>query len=279
MAAEQGIDLATVRGSGPSGAILPRDLAVGEGVSKVARTPGASLSAAWRLMAERTTQSWTQVPHFYLVREVKANRLLAWHESLRQQFSKGITYTDIFTRLVAAALSKHPRLNAEWQEGRIVLKENINIGIAVATEEGIIVPVIHGADKLSVNEIAVRREAVVSRARAGRLRPEDVAGGTFTISNLGMYGVDAFNAIINQPQAAILAIGRIAPRVVAERNQPVVQPMTILTLTCDHRVSDGAHAARFLATLVESLETHPERPAPGDHAPELLKEESTGLAN
>ena len=121
-------------------------------------------------------------------------------------------------------------------------------------EEGLIVPVIHGADKLSVNEIAVRREEVVSRVRGGSLRPADVVGGTFTISNLGMYGVDAFNAILNPPQAAILAVGRIAQRVVAVNDQPAVQPMMIVTLSCDHRVIDGARGARFLETVVDLVE-------------------------
>jgi pyruvate dehydrogenase E2 component (dihydrolipoamide acetyltransferase) len=254
IAAERGIDLATVEGSGPEGAVVAQDLAAAGTSSKVKSKPVESLSAAWRLMAERTTQSWTHAPHFYLVREVNASRIIAWREKLRRGSSERITYTDILTKLVAVSLQEHPRVNAEWREDRIELKSQINIGVAVAMEEGLIVPVIHGADKLSVNEIAVRREEVVSRVRGGSLRPDDVVGGTFTISNLGMYGVDAFNAILNPPQAAILAVGRIARRVVAVNDQPAVQPMMIITLSCDHRVIDGARAARFLETLVDLIE-------------------------
>ena len=128
------------------------------------------------------------------------------------------------------------------------------MGLAVAIEDGLVVPVIHQADTLSVSELAQQRVELVAKAQSGKLRPQDISGGTFTISNLGMYNVDAFNAIINQPQAAILAVGRIAERVVPVHGQPVVQPMMVLTLSCDHRAVDGARGAQFLdsvATLIE----------------------------
>jgi pyruvate dehydrogenase E2 component (dihydrolipoamide acetyltransferase) len=130
----------------------------------------------------------------------------------------------------------------------------IHVGLAVAVEDGLVVPVIHRADTLGLHELAQQRIELVAKAQAGKLRPQDISGGTFTISNLGMYNVDAFNAIINQPQAAILAVGRIAERVVPVHGQPAVQPMMVLTLSCDHRVVDGARGARFLesvATLIE----------------------------
>jgi pyruvate dehydrogenase E2 component (dihydrolipoamide acetyltransferase) len=130
----------------------------------------------------------------------------------------------------------------------------VNVGIAVAVDDGLVVPVVHGADRLSLREIASRRATVVAAARAGKLRPQDVSGGTFTISNLGMYGVDAFLAILNAPQAAILAVGRIADRVVAEDGAPAVRPSLVLTLSCDHRVLDGARGAQFLETLVGLIE-------------------------
>jgi pyruvate dehydrogenase E2 component (dihydrolipoamide acetyltransferase) len=200
-------------------------------------------------MAERITQCWTSVPHFYLLREVNASGLIAWRDKAHKGAETKITYTDLLVRVVAAALRRHPRLNAMWDEGKIRLNEQINVGLAVAVEDGLVVPVVHAADKLSVGEIAARRQALVARAQAGKLRPDDIAGGTFTISNLGMYGVDAFNAIVNPPQAAILAVGRIAERVVPVNGQPAVQPMLVLSLSCDHRVVDGARGAQFLDTV------------------------------
>ena len=152
------------------------------------------------------------------------------------------------------ALHLHPRVNASWQSGRIVLNSDINIGVAVAVDDGLIVPVIHLANELDVTQIAERRSELVSLARAGKLRPEDLQYGTFTISNLGMYGVDIFNAVLNPPQAAILAVGRIADRVVPLGGQPVVQPMMILSVSYDHRVVDGARGAQFLDTLANLIE-------------------------
>jgi pyruvate dehydrogenase E2 component (dihydrolipoamide acetyltransferase) len=206
-------------------------------------------------MADRMTQSWTTAPHFYLVREVKVGRLVTWQDRARKQTGAHITYTDLLVKLVAAALSQHPAANSSWQAGGAILRHpGINIGLAVALDEGLVVPVLHHANTLSLADIAARREDVVARAQAGKLRPADIQGGTFTISNLGMYGVDAFNAIVNPPQAAILAVGRIADRVVAVNGQPAVQPTMVLTLSCDHRALDGARAAQFLGALADLVE-------------------------
>jgi pyruvate dehydrogenase E2 component (dihydrolipoamide acetyltransferase) len=219
-----------------------------------ARPAALGVSTVWRIMAERMTQSWTTAPHFYLVREVNVSRLATWRDRASKQTSARITYTDLLVKLVAAALVRHPAVNASWKNGAIVRHTEVNIGLAVAIEDGLIVPVIHRADTLSLAEIATRREDVVTRGQAGKLRPADIQGGTFTISNLGMYGVDAFNAIVNPPQAAILAVGRIADRVVAVDGQAAVQPTMVLTLSCDHRTLDGARAAQFLDTLAEIIE-------------------------
>ncbi len=253
LAQELGIDLRQVRGSGPEGAVLAGDVLAFHAARPPA-PPAPSLPGVWRAMVERLSQSWPQTPHFYLQREVHAARLLTWHERIQKRIPVRLTYTDLLIKLVAAALREHPRLNAWWREGSIVIHEDIHIGLAVATKEGLVVPVIHHADRLTLEEIAARRQELVERARAGRLRPEDVQGGTFTISNLGMYGVDAFMPIVNPPQAAILAVGRIVERVVPVDRQPVVQPMLTLTLACDHRVIDGARAAQFLGTLAELIE-------------------------
>jgi pyruvate dehydrogenase E2 component (dihydrolipoamide acetyltransferase) len=179
---------------------------------------------------------------------------MIWREQVQKRTTEKITYTDLLVKVVAALLQNHPRLNASWREGRILLNESVNIGIAAASDEGLIVPVIQQADTLHVSQLAQRRKELVERTRSGKVRLEDVSGGTFTISNLGMYGVDSFKAIINPPQAAILAVGRIADRVVPVGGQPAVQPMMSLSLSCDHRVVDGARAAQFLTELADVLE-------------------------
>jgi pyruvate dehydrogenase E2 component (dihydrolipoyllysine-residue acetyltransferase) len=251
LAAERGLDITTVRGSGPGDAVLAADVPAAAGAPRVAAAPVGNV---WRIMAERMTASWTSAPHFYLVREVNVSRLVTWRERVNKQTGARITYTDLLVRIVAAALSQHPRVNVSWREGAIVQHTDINIGLAVAVEDGLVVPVIHRADTLSLVEVAARREDVVSRGQAGKLRPADIQGGGFTISNLGMYGVDSFNAIVNPPQAAILAVGRIADRVVAVNGQAVVQPTMVLTLSCDHRALDGARGAQFLGALAELIE-------------------------
>jgi pyruvate dehydrogenase E2 component (dihydrolipoamide acetyltransferase) len=151
-------------------------------------------------------------------------------------------------------LRKYPRLNASWQNDTIVLNQEINIGLAVAVDDGLLVPVIHQADELTLTQLAAQRAKLVTGAKAGKLSLDDLSGGTFTISNLGMYGVDAFNAIVNPPQAAILAVSRIADRVVPVNGQPAVQPMMTLSLSCDHRVVDGARGAEFLQALADLIE-------------------------
>lgn len=261
LANEQGKDLAALMGTGPGGAVLTADVLAAPATAQeteiaenVVERQVSAVSSIWRIMAERTTQSWTTVPHFYLVREVNASRLMTWRELIKKRSSTKVTYTDLLVKIVAAALREHPRLNASWQQGGIAQHPEIHIGLAVATQEGLVVPVIHQADTLSLQEIARARSDLAAKAQAGRLRLQDIADGTFTISNLGMYGVDAFNAVINSPQAAILAVGRIVERVVPVYGQPAVQPMMTLTLSCDHRAVDGARGAQFLDTVATLIE-------------------------
>jgi pyruvate dehydrogenase E2 component (dihydrolipoamide acetyltransferase) len=257
LAGERGVDLRVVRGSGPGGAVLAGDVAAAKAPAAAAVTAGAAgqgVSNIWRIMAERMTSSWTTAPHFYLVREVNVSRLASWLQQARRQTGVHVTYTDLLVRLVAAAIARNPAVNGSWKDGTIVRNADINIGLAVAIDDGLVVPVIHRADTLSLADLASRREDLVSRAQAGRLRPADIQGGGFTISNLGMFGVDAFNAIVNPPQAAILAVGRIADRVVALNGQPAVQPTMVLTLSCDHRAIDGARGAQFLGGLADLIE-------------------------
>jgi len=253
LATERGVDIQALRGSGPGGAILAADVFAGT-PSAATRAEAPGVGTVWRIMAERMTASWTTAPHFYLVREVTVSRLVSWRDRARKQTGARITYTDLLVKLVAAALAQHPGVNASWKDGAIVRNADINIGLAVAIDAGLVVPIIHRADTLSLADITARREDMVSRGQAGKLRPADIQGGGFTISNLGMYGVDAFNAIVNPPQAAILAVGRIADRVIALNGQPAVQPTMMLTLSCDHRALDGARGAQFLGALADLIE-------------------------
>ena len=257
LAAEQGIDLdALGEGSGPGGALVAADVASTPARASAPAPAGGEqpLSRIWSVMAERTAQSWASAPHFYLLREVDAGRLASWRSVARDRAGRDVSVTDLLVRATAAALARHPQANAAWADGSIRLNDEVNVGIAVAVEDGLVVPVVHGADRLGVGEIAARREDVVTRAREGALRPEDVERGTFTISNLGMFGVDAFNAVVNAPQAAILAVGRIVERVVPVDGAPGIRPMMALTLSCDHRVIDGARAAQFLSELAALIE-------------------------
>jgi pyruvate dehydrogenase E2 component (dihydrolipoamide acetyltransferase) len=255
LALERGLDIGALPGSGPGGAVLAADVGAAKTPAvPVAQSAAGGVSNVWRIMAERMTASWTTTPHFYLVREVSVSRLVSWREKASKHTGARITYTDLLVKLVAATMAQHPGVNASWRDGAIVRHAEINIGLAVAIDDGLVVPVVHRADTLKLPELAARREDLVSRAQAGKLRPADIQGGGFTISNLGMYGVDAFNAIVNPPQAAILAVGRIADRVVALHGQPAVQPTMVLTLSCDHRAIDGARGAQFLGALADLIE-------------------------
>jgi pyruvate dehydrogenase E2 component (dihydrolipoamide acetyltransferase) len=258
LAAEKGIDIRTLAGTGPGRAVRTADVlsAKAAPAARAEQLPATS-STVWRIMAERTTEAWKTIPHFYLVRDVDASSLVSWRQAIRAQSADEIRYTDLLTSIVAKCLGAHPNLNSEASGGNVSAKKEINVGLAMAVDQGLVVPVIRNADKLTVSEIAASRRQLSSRAQAGKLKLDDLSTGTFTISNLGMYGVDSFHAIVNPPQAAILAVGRIASRVVAVDGQPAVRPIMTLTLSCDHRAVDGARAARFLQDLVQRLETAP----------------------
>jgi pyruvate dehydrogenase E2 component (dihydrolipoamide acetyltransferase) len=251
LAAEHGIELSTVAGSGPGGAVVAADIDGARGDE----SPVPDVPAVWRLMAERTTESWRSVPHFYVRREVDASRLQSWRASVRARpGQERVSHTDLLVKLVAEALRRHPRVNATWRDGGAATEAQVNVGVAVAVDDGLVVPVLHDADRLTLSETVARRIELVEAARAGRLRPTDVSGATFTISNLGMYGVDSFDAIVNTPQAAILAVGRIVDRVVPVDGKPAVRPVLQLSVSFDHRMVDGARGAEFLDTLASLVE-------------------------
>jgi len=245
LAADAGIDLVGVAGSGPGGAVKAVD--VGRSAEP------ASRSGIWSTMARRTAESWASVPHFFLEREVDAGRLWSWHASAARG-DPTVSFTDLLVRLTAACLPRHPLVNGRWDGSRTIHNPEVNVGVAVAVEQGLVVPVIHRADRLTLAQVTERRRHLVERAREGRLRLEDLQDGTFTISNLGMYAVDAFSAIVNQPQAAILAVGRIRERLVPVNGLPQVRQTLRLTLSCDHRAVDGARAAAFLTELGDLIE-------------------------
>lgn len=259
LAQERGLDLAALPGTGPNGAVLAADVLAAQFQPPSLRPPASDgqplpSSRLWRRMAERVTQAWTTIPHFYLQRDVNAARLAAWRAEAQARATEKITYTDLLVKLIAVALTKHPRINATWQGDDLITHSSVNLGLAVAVNDGLLVPVIHDAAALGLAQIAARRATLVTKAQAGKLALADLEGGTFTLSNLGMFGVDVFNAIVNPPQVAILAAGAVADRVVAVGGQPAVQPTLTLSLSCDHRAVDGARGAQFLQTLAELIE-------------------------
>ena len=208
-------------------------------------------------MAERTTQSWTTVPHFFVSRDLDATSLNATRQRLVPDIERShgvkVTHTDLMVAAVARALRKHPRMNGSWANGSITLNADVNVALAMAVENAVVTAVIHKADQAALGDVARQRKELAERARANRLQPADITGATFTISNLGMFGVDAFTAIIVPPQAGILAVGAIADRVVAVDGLIGVRPMVNLTLSSDHRIIDGARAAAFLNDVVAAL--------------------------
>jgi len=263
LAKELAVDIATVRGSGAGGEILASDVQAAAALAASSAAPKKSdnievPSSIGRLMAERTTLSWTTIPHFFVTREIEATALNEFRAKLAPEIERThkvrITHTDLLVALTSRVLLKHPRLNSSWTAEGIRLHDHVNMGVAIAVNDGVVVAVIFNAHTAGISEIAKQRNEIAERARAGKLRPADLADATFTISNLGMYNIDAFNAIINAPQAAILAVGRIAERVVPIHGQPAVQPMIVLTLSCDHRVVDGARGAQFLDTVASYIE-------------------------
>jgi pyruvate dehydrogenase E2 component (dihydrolipoamide acetyltransferase) len=274
LAREHGVDIATLKGSGPGGEILAEDImkasasaAQAPPAAAAARPtsppsaapsgPPEAVSSIGRIMAERTTQSWTSVPHFFVTREVNAGALNGTRERLIPVIEKShgvkVTHTDLMVAAVARALRLHPRMNGSWANDKITLNADINIALAMAVENAVVTAVIRNTDKIGLGDIAKRRKELAERARANRLQPADISGATFTISNLGMFNVDAFTAIIVPPQAGILAVGAITDRVVAVDGMIGVRPTVNLTLSSDHRVVDGARAAAFLNDVVLSL--------------------------
>ena len=275
LAAEGGVELNGVRGSGPGGRIVKRDIEAAleggaEPAEGAAPTPAPAAAAAAtgeyrdiplsqmrKTIAKRLAQSIGPIPTFYLTVEVDMTEAMSFRKKLNDRLSKEgvkVSPNDLVIKAVAAALRKHPWVNSAWTGEAIRQYDAVHIGVAVAVEEGLITPVVRNADRKGIGEIATEVKELAGRAREKKLKPEEYSGGTFSISNLGMFGITEFTAVINPPEAAILAVGAVEDRVVAVEGRSVVQPRRRVTLSCDHRVIDGATGAQFLQTLKQNLE-------------------------
>ena len=267
IAREEGVDLAAIEGTGPGGRIVKEDVlnAIREG----AEAPGPAaqeplpgklipIKGIRRVIAQRMSESTRTIPHFFLSVEADMTGTLQLRDRLLGEVGKKagvrLSITDILVKITALALRDHPIINSRIEGEGIRLVEEVNIGVAMAVEDGLIVPVIHGADRKSITEIASALRDLTEKARSNTLSVDEVTAGTFTLSNLGMFGIDTFNAIINPPQCSILGVGRTVEKPVAEGGRVGIKPIAWLTLSSDHRIVDGATAAKFLGRVKELLE-------------------------
>ena len=268
VARELGVDLRQVKGTGPQGRVNEEDVrAFAESIAQPALVPSTTPETEWlelttlqRLTGERMTASVQNAPQFVLTLQADMTQAIWLREALQirsvAETGDRLSFTSILTKVVAEVLTHHPRVNASYDNGRVKLHSQINIGIALGSETGLVVPVIKDADKKSLFQISTEITAFQGKAAQRRLRTDDLEGGTFTISNLGMYGVEQFNAILNPPQSAILAVGSVVKTPVGMPDETIaLRPLITLTLTIDHRVLDGVQGAQFLGGLKELLET------------------------
>jgi pyruvate dehydrogenase E2 component (dihydrolipoamide acetyltransferase) len=268
MAQEMGVSLEAVQGSGPQGRIVARDVKdvgtnVGPALSRsgraespphVLQSQSIPLTAMRRTIAKRLAESTGPIPHFYLTVDYDVTNLLSLRQQMNEIENVKISVNDFVIRAAALALLQHPYVNASWGEQAIEQHGEIHIGVAVSTPEGLITPVVRNADQKSIAEIAGEVRALADKAKNRKLRPEEYQGSTFTISNLGAWGIEEFTAIINPPNVAILAIGAAMPQPVVIDRQVVVRDRMKVTMSCDHRVVDGAAGADYLRTLRQYIE-------------------------
>lgn len=276
IAAERGVDLAGVAGSGPEGRVIRRDLdnaqvappagpRAGTAGSR-AETPSQHgfsgepfkdipLTQIRKTIAKRLAESIGPVPTFYLTTEIDMERAWDSRAALKALGPEGdVSFNDIIIKATATALKQHPNCNAWWQDDHIRVWNEVHVAMAVAVEDGLITPVIRNTDRKTLRQISAESKDLAGRARERKLKPEEYTGSTFSVSNLGMFGIDEFTAIINPPEAGILAVGAIVQKMVVVDNQPVVRRRLRITMSCDHRVIDGASGAQFLKTLRTLLE-------------------------
>ena len=275
MAAEAGVDLRSVAGSGPGGRIIKRDVEglISGGTKAADAAPQAQPRAVQlapgqpstyrdepasemrRTIARRLVTSLGPIPHFFLTVEIEMDRAAEMRAGINAiQPDLKLSINDIIIKVAAAALIQHPQVNASFQDKAVRYYDHADIGVAVAIEDGLITPIIRSADQKSLGQIAAEVRDLADRARNRKLKPEEYMGATFSISNLGMFGIDEFTAVINPPEGAILAVGTMAPKPVVRDNQVVARQMMHVTMSCDHRVIDGATGAKFLQTFKKTLE-------------------------
>jgi len=268
IASEKGIDLQNISGTGDGGRIVKRDVeeAAEKGVSAPKAAPAAArlslgaedqsipLTQMRKVIAKRLGESKFTAPHFYVTVEIDMDNAIKARETLNEGEEQRISFNDMMIKAAAVALRQHPMINSSWQDDQIVVHGDINIGVAVAVEEGLLVPVIRNADYKSLSQIKSEIVEMAGKARDRKLQPDEMQGNTFTISNLGMFGVEEFTAIINPPDSAILAVGTIVKKPVVKNDEIVIGNTMKVTLSCDHRIVDGALGAQFLQTLRSYLE-------------------------
>ncbi|MGI6097492.1 MAG: dihydrolipoamide acetyltransferase family protein [Dethiobacteria bacterium] len=263
LAREKGLDLSQIKGTGPGGRIVARDVenftppATGPLPPVTAGDESVELQGMRKVIAERMSKSFSEKPHVTLNSRVDVSALQKLRNKINEHLeSKGIkvTFNDLLLKVTAAALAHHRDLNAIVEGNRLVKRGAVNLGLAVALDDGLVVPVIKNADRLPLADIASLTKELIEKARAGRLKPDELQGGTFTLTNLGMYGIENFTPIINPPEVAILGVGQILKVPVVEGEEIAIKPMMYLSLSFDHRVIDGAQAAVFLKTLKELIE-------------------------
>jgi pyruvate dehydrogenase E2 component (dihydrolipoamide acetyltransferase) len=279
IAQEHQLDYSQIRGTGPNGRIIKMDVeaALAQQAAPAAVMPAAPafepvpaaiegeevveipLTSMRRTIAKRLSQSMQTAPHFYVTSVIDTGKLAELRRQINEYAASEpqpvkVSFNDLIIKAVARALVRMPQVNVSFAEDRLIQKKQVNVGMAVALETGLIVPVIKHADQRSVLDIAREARRLAEAARAGKLRPDDLSGGTFTVSNLGMYDVESFTAVINPPESAILAVGSITPTPVVENGQVVVRDRMKVTLSSDHRAIDGAIAARFLQEVKRLLE-------------------------
>src|SRR5687767_4240756 len=279
MAAESGVDLNSVKGSGPSGRIVKRDIEEAMKAPKAASSgapqlrpmalpkgqPGATygpsayrdepMSEMRRTIAKRLVTSLGPVPHFFLTTEIEMDRAADMRQQINTLYTDAkVSINDVIIKVAAVALIQHPQVNASFQDKTVRHYEHADIGVAVATENGLITPIVRAADVKSLLDIATEVRELAGRARTRKLKAEEYMGATFSISNLGMFGIDEFTAVINPPEAAILAVGAMKPKPIVREDQIEIHKMMRVTMSCDHRVVDGAVGAQFLQTFKQILE-------------------------
>lgn len=267
MAEKAGIDIKAITGSGDGGRVVKRDIenyvstGGGNDTTQVkTKAPSApqygevAVSQMRKTIARRLVESKFSAPHFYLTMKINMDRATDARKQINDQNSTKISFNDLVIKACAAALQHHPAVNSSWLGDKIRINKDINIGVAVAVEDGLLVPVLFAADKMGLNEINSQVGTLADKARNKKLQPQEMQGNTFTISNLGMFGIDEFTAIINPPDAAILAIGTIADELYMQDGQVKSSKIMKVTMSCDHRVVDGATGAKFLQTFKQFLE-------------------------